>query len=329
MSYLCPECKLLFSALPNTCPQCGGAVRSDTRLDRYYLADGFTRHTGNAQPTAAADAPQPKAAPSAAEKPAAAKAPKVRPEKPADEASKAAKEEPKTQPSEEDILSSLRKSYYSQHGKPKADTVKHESAETVAAPASSGTAKAPSSTAPAAADASSTAPAAEKKTVAAEKKAAPKKKAVSETNASAAETAVPTEKVTKKKVAAAPPPADGGFFSNPGPAPHIPQEAAAFEPLPTIEPIPSVEPLPTIEPEPMPRRGTGGYTARSTMANVPWRGLFRVFFFLLIIGGIAALIINLPTILAAAADVAVTLLPSILLVGGMIYLLRCLFRGGK
>ena len=79
----------------------------------------------------------------------------------------------------------------------------------------------------------------------------------------------------------------------------------------------------------MPRRGTGGYTARSTMANVPWRGLFRVFFFLLIIGGIAALIINLPTILTAAADVAVTLLPSILLVGGMIYLLRCLFRGGK
>jgi hypothetical protein len=159
--------------------------------------------------------------------------------------------------------------------------------------------------------------AAEEKTVAAEKKAAPKKKAVSETNASAAETAVPTEKVTKKKAAATPPPADGGFFSNPGPAPHIPQEAAAFEPLPTIEP------------EPMPRRGTGGYTARSTMANVPWRGLFRVFFFLLIIGGIAALIINLPTILAAAADVAVTLLPSILLVGGMIYLLRCLFRGGK
>ena len=315
MSYLCPECKLLFSALPNTCPQCGGAVRSDTRLDRYYLADGFARHTGNAQPTAAADAPQPKAAPSAAEKPAAAKAPKVRPEKPADEASKAAKEEPKTQPSEEDILSSLRKSYYSQHGKPKADTVKRAVAEEVAAPA--------------AADASSTAPAAEKKTVVAEKKAAPKKKAVSETNASAAETAVPTEKVTKKKVAAAPPPADGGFFSNPGPAPHIPQEAAAFEPLPTIEPIPSVEPLPTIEPEPMPRRGTGGYTARSTMANVPWRGLFRVFFFLLIIGGIAALIINLPTILTAAADVAVTLLPSILLVGGMIYLLRCLFRGGK
>lgn len=315
MSYLCPECKLLFSALPNTCPQCGGAVRSDTRLDRYYLADGFTRHTGNAQPTAAAAAPQPKVAASAAEKPAAAKAPKVRPEKPADEASKAAKEEPKTQPSEEDILSSLRKSYYSQHGKPKADTVKRAVAEEVAAPA--------------AADASSTAPAAEKKTVVAEKKAAPKKKAVSETNASAAETAVPTEKVTKKKVAAAPPPADGGFFSNPGPAPHIPQEAAAFEPLPTIEPIPSVEPLPTIEPEPMPRRGTGGYTARSTMANVPWRGLFRVFFFLLIIGGIAALIINLPTILAAAADVAVTLLPSILLVGGMIYLLRCLFRGGK
>ena len=140
---------------------------------------------------------------------------------------------------------------------------------------------------------------------------------------------MPTEKVTKKKAAAAPPPADGGFFSNPGPAPHIPQEAAAFEPLPTIEPIPSVEPLPTIEPEPMPRRGTGGYTARSTMANVPWRGLFRLLFALLIIGGIAALIINLPTILAAAADVAVTLLPSILLVGGMIYLLRCLFRGGK
>ena len=98
MSYLCPECKLLFSALPNTCPQCGGAVRSDTRLDRYYLADGFTRHTGNAQPTAAAAAPQPKVAASAAEKPAAAKAPKIRPEKPADEASKAAKEEPKTQP---------------------------------------------------------------------------------------------------------------------------------------------------------------------------------------------------------------------------------------
>jgi hypothetical protein len=54
-----------------------------------------------------------------------------------------------------------------------------------------------------------------------------------------------------------------------------------------------------------------------------------VLFALLIIGGIAALIINLPTILAAAADVAITLLPSILLVGGMIYLLRCLFRGGK
>lgn len=318
MSYLCPECKLLFSALPDTCPQCGGAVRSDTRLDRYYLADGFTRHAGKAQPTAAADAPQPKAAVSATAKPAAAKSPKVRPEKSADEASKAAKEEPKTQPSEEDILSSLRKSYYSQHGKPKADTVKHAVAEEVAAPAAAAAAKAPSA-----------APATEEKTVAAEKKAAPKKKAVSETNASAAETAVPTEKVTKKKAAATPPPADDGFFSNPGPAPHIPQEAAAFEPLPTIEPIPSVEPLPTIEPEPMPRRGTGGYIARSTMANVPWRGLFRVFFFLLIIGGIAALIINLPTILAAAADVAVTLLPSILLVGGMIYLLRCLFRGGK
>ena len=307
MSYLCPECKLLFSALPDTCPQCGRAVRSDTRLDRYYLADGFTRYAGKAQPTAAATAPQPKAAAPAAEKPAASK---VLPKKTADAA---------PLPSEEDILSSLRESYYSQHGKPKADTAKRAPVETVAAAMPGDTVKAPSSAA------APKAAAAEKKPITAEKKAAPKKKAVSETKASAAENAV----VTEKKAAAAPPPADGGFFSNPGPAPHIPEEAAAFEPLPTIEPIPPVEPLPTIEPEPMPRRGAGGYAARSAMANVPWRGLFRVLFALLIIGGIAALIINLPTILAAAADVAVTLLPSILLVGGMIYLLRCLFRGGK
>ena len=277
MSYHCPKCKLLFSALPGACPQCGGAVCSDTRLDRYYLADGFTRYTGKAQPTAAATAPQPKAAAPAAEKPAASK---VLPKKTADAA---------PLPSEEDILSSLRESYYSQHGKPKADTAKRAPVETVA-----------------------------------EKKAAPKKKAVSETKASAAENAVSTE-----KKAATPPPVDGGFFSNPGPAPQIPEDSTPFEPLPTVEPIPQPEPLPTIEPEPMPRRGAGGYAARSAMANVPWRGLFRVLFALLIIGGIAALIINLPTILAAAADVAITLLPSILLVGGMIYLLRCLFRGGK
>jgi len=288
LAYHCPKCKLLFSTLPECCPDCAGTVCADLRLDRYYLEDGFQKYTGVIPPSVKTPQPVTKTEP-VIQTPPAPKAVPVAKSAPVTPTPPAPTPTPVSRPKikDDDTLASLRDAYYRQHGGSQPTPPDPPKPNSGAASGSSFF----------------------------DNPGPPPHLSDLPNDPKPSNPEPPHND---------PPPVSPGnsFFDDPDPAPYVPD-------LPE-EPQPS-EPVPPIEPEPMPRqrapRGTGAYSLMNALANVRWGCVFRVLLVLVVIAAIVALIANLDTIVSGILDLFLSLLPGILIIGGIIYLLRSLFRG--
>lgn len=101
------------------------------------------------------------------------------------------------------------------------------------------------------------------------------------------------------------------------------------EPLPPVEPMPEPEPITPQTDAPQRYRGSGWHSFLNFMYMVPWRTVFRVLLILAAIWGVVTIWNMRFVILDAILEFIFALLPTVLLIGAIVWLIRSLFKGGR